>query len=324
MEAPGPPSHRDSHLPSSFSWVLDFSFSASSFSPSVFLICLGGGSLPQACLSWSLRRDVETSISSPLCRIWVLRFLSPSLFRPHSPVYPFSEVFILFSRLPPRPVSHFWSGSWHLRERQEALFRALVLPSHPLPEADRFSSEPRFPCLDLTRSLPSRVLERMEKGGGRAEKVPSVGTQWGQQTSKVSLRVLHPQRPRIDSGNTEQMETQSTLGRAREWPGNPPEPPRTGEGRFCKEKPCSKSLTQPGALRPDPSHFPPGWLLRTRPKGPEGSGQAVPGLCAPALTTLRLLEKAMTRLCPPRLLRLCYPWTSLSLPMSTKQGCSVI
>ena len=134
MEAPGPPSHRDSHLPSSLSWVPDFSFSASSFWPSVSLICLGGGSLPQACLSWSLRRDVDTSISSPLCRLWVLRFLSPSLFPPHSPVYPFSEVFILFSRLPPRPVSHFWSGSWHLRERQEALLRALVLPCHPLPE----------------------------------------------------------------------------------------------------------------------------------------------------------------------------------------------
>ena len=97
-----------------------------------------------------------------------------------------------------------------------------------------------------------------------------MGTQWGQQTSKVSLRVLHPQRPRIDSGNAEQMETQSTLGRAREWPGNLPEPLRTGEERFCREKPCSKSLTQPGALRPNPSHFPPGYSgpdLRAR-KGP--------------------------------------------------------
>ena len=116
---------------------------------------------------------------------------------------------------------------------------------------------------------------------------------------------------------------QSTLGRGREWLGNPPEPSRTGEEKFCGEKSCSKSLTQPGALRPDPASS----LLATqdRPKGSERPSQAAPGLYAPALTTLRLLEKAMTRLCPPLFsFRLCDLWTSLSLTVGTKEGCSVI
>ena len=65
---------------------------------------------------------------------------------------------------------------------------------------------------------------------------------------------------------------QSTLGRGREWPGNPPEPSRTGEEKFCREKSCSKSLTQPGALRPDPSQLPPGYSGPT-----QGLGAAQPG-----------------------------------------------
>lgn len=61
--------------------------------------------------------------------------------------------------------------------------------------------------------------------------------------------------------------------------------------------------------RPDLSQFPPG--SQDRPKGPEGAGQAAQVCTLQPPTTLRLLEKAMTRLWLSTVFRLCYPWTSL-------------
>lgn len=140
---------------SSLSWVPDFSFSASSFSPSVSHLSRRAGlCTPSVSLLVSSERSQEPRSLHPLPISGSFGFYQQVSSRPTPRLSLLRGFSLILS--PPAPFCfHFWSSSWHLREQQETLLGSLVLPSTPCPGADLSLPEPGFPYLDLTRSLPS-------------------------------------------------------------------------------------------------------------------------------------------------------------------------